>query len=219
MQEETSTFERRLPVYLLLDCSGSMVGDPIAAIETGLRTLLGELTNDPQAMDTVWLSLIAFGSTAEQLVPLTDIHEFAPPELEASGATALGEAMELLTQRMEEEVRKTTETQKGDWKPLVFLFTDGEPNEGWEEPVTDFRSRGLATIVACGAGSEVHEETLKQLGDKALVLKDTQPGTLSAFMQWVTATITTTSKSLGTRAKSGETFAEVQEDQGIRIVK
>jgi uncharacterized protein YegL len=219
MSEPVAAYQRRLPVYILLDCSGSMAGEPIVAIETGLRTLLADLTNDPQAMDTVWLSVISFDSSAEQLVPLTDITEFRAPDLEASGSTALGEAMELLAEQMREEVRTTTESQKGDWKPLIFVFTDGEPNEGWEEAVDDFRSQGLATIIACGAGTEVHEETLRRLGDKVILLKDTQPGTLGAFMQWVTASVTAACKSLGTRAKSGEELAEVPEDQGIRIIQ
>jgi len=196
-----------------------MAGEPNVALGTGLRTLLGDLTNDPQVMDTVWLSVITFDSTADQVVPLADINEFRVPELSASGSTALGEAFELLGERIADEVRKTTDAQKGDWKPIVFVFTDGEPNEGWEESVDAFRSQGLATIVACGAGAEVDEETLKYFGDKVVLLKDTQPGTLGTFMKWVTASISVSSKSVGTRAKSGEIFAEMPEDQGITMIK
>ena len=218
MSAELTTFDRRLPVYLLLDCSGSMAGEPIVAMETGLRTLLGDLSNDPQAMDTVWLSVIAFDSTAEQVMPLMDISEFRVPHLAASGSTALGEAFELLAEHMDQEVRRTTEQQKGDWKPIVFLFTDGAPNEGWEEPVDAFRSQGVATIVACGAGSEVKEDVLKQVGDKVVLLRDTQPGTLGAFMKWVSECIAATSKSVGTRARSGEVFAEAPAAQGVTMI-
>lgn len=30
---------RRLPIYLLLDCSGSMTGEAIIAVQTGLQNL------------------------------------------------------------------------------------------------------------------------------------------------------------------------------------
>ena len=42
-------YTRRLPVYLLLDCSGSMMGDPIEAVRQGVKALLLDLKGDPQA--------------------------------------------------------------------------------------------------------------------------------------------------------------------------
>lgn len=51
---------RRLPVYLLLDTSASMIGEPIEAVKTGLQTLLSVLRQDSYALETVHLSLITF---------------------------------------------------------------------------------------------------------------------------------------------------------------
>ena len=55
-----SEFSRRLPVYLLLDVSGSMAGDPIEAVKHGVRALISELRGDPQALETAYLSVITF---------------------------------------------------------------------------------------------------------------------------------------------------------------
>jgi uncharacterized protein YegL len=203
---------RRLPVYLLLDCSGSMAGEPIAALEVGFKALLGDLRNDPQALETVWLSVITFASTAEVVVPLTEVNDFHPPELAAQGTTALGEALDLLADRIRAEVRSTRADRKGDWKPLVFILTDGEPTDDWERSVEDFRLRGLATVVACGAGPEVNDETLRRLGEKVVRLKDTQPGTLGAFMKWVSASVATTSQRLGTHTRPGERLPPLPDD-------
>lgn len=41
---------RRLPVYLLLDTSGSMHGEPIEAVKNGVQTLLTTLKQDPYAL-------------------------------------------------------------------------------------------------------------------------------------------------------------------------
>ena len=64
-------YVRRLPIYLLIDTSGSMMGEPIEAVKQGIRTLITELKGDPQAVETAYLSVITFDSHARQLVPLT----------------------------------------------------------------------------------------------------------------------------------------------------
>jgi uncharacterized protein YegL len=207
---------RRLPIYLLLDCSASMAGEPISALEMGLQGLIGELRSDPQALDTVWVSVITFSSVAELLAPLTDLEEIEIPNMEASGTTALGEAVELLSERIKIEVRQTNQDQKGDWKPMVFVFTDGEPTDEWEEAVDEFRKSALAVIVACGAGPEVDDAMLKRLGHHPIRLHDIQPGTLSAFMQWVTITVTEKSHSIGTGAKQVEELPSLP--QGVMLV-
>lgn len=64
---------RRLPIYLLLDTSGSMMGEPIEAVKQGVKALLSELKSDPQTIETAYLSVITFDSHARQVVPLTEL--------------------------------------------------------------------------------------------------------------------------------------------------
>ena len=90
------SYVRRLPVYLLLDCSGSMSGEPIEAVRQGIDSLLSDLKGDPQALETAYLSVITFASSAQQVVPLTELMSFNPPELHASGLTSLGGALRVL---------------------------------------------------------------------------------------------------------------------------
>ncbi len=63
---------RRLPVYLLIDTSGSMYGEPIESVKNGLQSLMSSLRQDPYALETAFLSVIEFNSEATQIVPLTD---------------------------------------------------------------------------------------------------------------------------------------------------
>ena len=109
---------RRLPVYLLLDTSGSMYGEPIEAVKNGVQVLVSTLRQDPYALETAYLSIITFDSDARQVAPLTELASFQQPNLEANGGTALGEALGLLAQKVDAEVTKTTAEKKGDWKPL-----------------------------------------------------------------------------------------------------
>ncbi|KAA6313364.1 hypothetical protein EZS27_035851, partial [termite gut metagenome] len=108
---------RRLPVYLVLDTSGSMTGEPIEAVKNGVQVLIASLRTDPYALETAFLSVITFDSSAKQIVPLTELSMFQMPNIQASGVTALGDALSLLANKIDTEITKTTAEVKGDWKP------------------------------------------------------------------------------------------------------
>ena len=63
---------RRLPVYLVLDVSGSMMGEPIEAVRNGMQILASTLRTDPYALETAYLSVITFDGEARQVAPLTE---------------------------------------------------------------------------------------------------------------------------------------------------
>jgi uncharacterized protein YegL len=218
MDDELSAGTRRLPVYLLIDCSGSMHGDPIEAVKMGLRQLRSDLQNDPQALETVWLSIITFESTAKQVVPLTEIGKFQEPDLHATGTTSLGEALKLLQTCLDREVRKTTSTQKGDWKPLIFLMTDGQPTDSWQKPAEELKKRRPGNLIACAAGAGADDKVLKQITEVVVRLQDTSPGALGAFMKWVTASVSTTSQGVNNNPNAPLNLPPLPEDKGIQIV-
>jgi uncharacterized protein YegL len=88
---------RRLPVYFLLDTSGSMNGEPIQALNNALSGMIHSLRSDAQASETLWISIITFNSTVTELVPLTELPSFQLPEItDPIGATFTGKALELL---------------------------------------------------------------------------------------------------------------------------
>lgn len=194
---------RRLPVYLLLDCSSSMTGQPIEQVRQGLRALLHDLSTEPMAIETVYLSVITFHSTAQQVIPLTELLQFKEPHIEANGATALGAALRLLRDRLEKEVRKNTEDQKGDWKPLVFLMTDGMPTDAWEVAADDIKKQKIANLIAFAAGPGAEVKNLKHITEIVLKSDDLSPGTLKAFFQWMSQSILRTGKSVQVMTQEG----------------
>ncbi len=211
-----SEFSRRLPVYLLLDVSGSMQGDPIEAVRHGVRALISELRGDAQALETAYLSVITFNSSARQVTPLTELMLFKEPQLSAGGATALGAALRLLADCIKSEVRKSTETQKGDWRPLVFILTDGAPTDDWREAAAVLKTTKPANIIACAAGAYADTTVLKEITECVLMMNTLSAGDLAQFFAWVSSSVKMSSKSLD--AKPGANIELPPPPQGFVIV-
>ena len=184
---------RRLPVYLLLDTSGSMMGEPIEAVKNGVQMMVHSLRQNPQAIETAFVSIITFDSEAKQLIPLTDLASFQTVDLKAAGTTALGAALSLLANKLENEVTKTTLEQKGDWKPIVFIMTDGVPTDDWQAGFQKLKAVKKGLIVGCAAGNNADDKVLKEIADQVVRLSNTDADSIGKFFQWVSASIATTS--------------------------
>lgn len=187
---------RRLPVYLIIDTSGSMTGEPIEAIKNGLSTLVTALRSDPHALETAFLSVITFDSGARQVVPLTDLASFQEPSFTAQGSTSLGEALTLVSKSIDNDVKKSGPDQKGDWKPLVFIMTDGQPTDDWQKGLNKFKSSKTGMVVACAAGSGADTTLLKQITENVVMLDTADKATISAYFKWVSSSITMSSIKL-----------------------
>jgi uncharacterized protein YegL len=166
-----------------------MSGEPIEAVKNGVQIMISSLRQNPQAIETAFLSVITFDSTARQIIPLTDLASFQMVDIKATGVTALGDALKLVTHKIETEVAKTTTEQKGDWKPLVFIMTDGIPTDDWQNGLQEFKKSKVAFTVACAAGSGADTNILKQITDNVVSLDTADSATIGKFFQWVTASI------------------------------
>ncbi|MFE7088209.1 VWA domain-containing protein [Sphingobacterium spiritivorum] len=193
---------RRLPVYFLLDTSGSMHGEPIQALNNALSGMINNLRTDAQAAETLWISMITFDREVKEIVPLTALESFQLPEISCpeSGPTFTGKALEILYDTATREVIKGSPEQKGDWRPLLFIFTDGKPSDLqlYSQMIPKIRSLNFGTIVGCAAGHMADDKKLLELTSDVVHLNTADSSTLKQFFKWVSDTIEQGNKSRGT---------------------
>lgn len=203
---------RRLPVYLVIDCSESMVGPAFEAVQNGIQTLVNEIYSNPIALETVALSVITFSANAKVVIPLTEITQFHTPKLVLGSGTSLGLALDLLTQRLKMEVRLQTAEVKGDWKPLVFLLTDGNPTDSWLHAADRFKaeiSGKMANVIAVACGPDVQISNLRRITDATLAFKDSTEMSFTRFFEWVSQSVKTTSNRFGGNPVAGVSLPNI----------
>ena len=200
---------RRLPVYILIDTSTSMRGEPIIAVELGLKALMESLNRDPYALETVCLSIITYNSQAEQILPLTEVYKTRIPELTAKGRSALGEALELLCEKVEKEVHKNTPEAKGDWKPLLFVLSDGGYSGPIAKPISEFKKLQFGFVVACAAGSKSKIDILRKITPNVIQISSTDTINIKAYFKWISSSISTTSTRIENTGESDITLEEL----------
>lgn len=202
---------RRLPIYFLIDVSESMVGEQIDQVQEGISTIIKELRTDPYALETVYISILVFAGKAQKITPLIELVSFYPPKIPIGGGTSLGNAITFLMNELNSSIVKTTMEQKGDWKPIIFLFTDGNPTDyyqpAFEKWNKDFRSKTNLVVISLGDNTDT--SIFGQITENLLRLNHTDAESFKKFFKWVTASIKTSSVSVSDANDDGLHLAPI----------
>ncbi len=120
--------ENRCPVLLLLDNSGSMSGEPIRELNSGLQIFRDELFADSLAAKRVEVAIVTFGPVKVEL-DFTGIQYFQAPTLSPASDTPMGAAIE----KGLEVLQRRKELYKANgisyYRPWIFMITDGGPTD------------------------------------------------------------------------------------------
>lgn len=203
---------RRLPVFFLVDVSESMLGESLSNLEKGIGAVVSTLRADPYALEMAFISVIVFAGRAKTLVHLTDLIKFHQPPLPVGGGTSLGAALSHLMDEIDRTVVTTTSDRKGDWKPIVFLLTDGHPTDdvarSVERWIRSYQSRVNLIAVSLGGGAD--HAVLARLTEDVLVFNDAAPGAFAGFIKWISASIQSQSRSVSSGQDGKVSLAKVE---------
>ena len=182
-----------------------MRGEPIEAVRVGVQSLVSGLRRDPYALESVYLSIITFDRDAKVVCPLTSLEDFQMPQLICpdAGPTHLGAALRSLCDSLDRDLIRSTPERKGDWRPLLFIMTDGKPADiaDYNEWSAKTRTKGFATIIACAAGAQAKEEPLRKVADHVVTLDTMDSATFGGFFKFVSDTVTSGAVSMGATAE------------------
>ncbi len=124
--------EPRCPCVLLLDTSGSMYGEPVRALNEGVRLFKQELMLDPLALKRVEVAMITFGPVTIESEFHT-VPNFHPRELDTTGNTPMGAAILTAIDLVKQRKSEYRAGGISYYKPWIILITDGAPTDDWEQ--------------------------------------------------------------------------------------
>ena len=190
---------RKLPVYLLLDTSGSMKGEPIEAVNAGLSVLETSMRQNPFALESVWISILTFDAEVKEVMPLTFLEDISMPHIQTpnSGPTHLGLALKTLEGKVKQDLKQKSPGDKTDWSPFLFVMTDGRPSDIqlYNEYVPRIRKLGFRTIIGCAAGPRADLAELQDLCDQTVSLGNMDIHGFSNLFEWVSQVIASDNQS------------------------
>lgn len=99
-------------------------------LNEGLKDFYDEIYGDDNSSQRIEIALIAFNDTVRTLQEPALVENFTMPVLEASGDTALVDAMTSAIELVERRKQWYKSTGQPYYRPWIILMTDGEPNAG-----------------------------------------------------------------------------------------
>jgi uncharacterized protein YegL len=178
----TAGKSKTLPVFLLLDVSGSMneiISDSfertgqtvvedgqtweivkggvsrIEVLNQAVKEMITAFAREEQLDREILVSIITFGAAVSVHLSPTKASGVSWTPLTASGETPLGEAIATAKRLIED--KETTPTRA--YRPVVVVVSDGKPTDGWEASLESFVGAGRSSkcdrmALSIGAGAD-----------------------------------------------------------------
>lgn len=186
---------RPLHFFWMVDCSSSMSGDKIGAVNHAIQECIEpmreEAAGNPNAQLYIRTLKFASGASWVTAEPVP-IEEFAWEDVEANGITDLGKAFELLAGQLSMPPMPARALP-----PVIVLLTDGYPTDDWKRPLEKLLKMPWgkkAVKVAIAIGKDADRSVLEAFtGNPEAVLDAGNPEILTHFIKWASTVASTVS--------------------------
>ena len=214
---------RPLHVFWMVDCSSSMAGDRIGAVNHAIQECIEpmreEAAGNPNAQLYIHTLKFASGASWVTAEPVP-IEEFAWEDVEASGITDMGKAFELLAGQLSMPPMPARALP-----PVIVLLSDGNPTDDWKRPLEKLLKMPWgkkAVKVAIAIGKDAVRSVLEAFtGNPEAVLDAGNPEVLTHFIKWASTVASAVSNPTSNPVEVGdvqETEQSSQETQEPRML-
>lgn len=187
----------RVPISLVLDVSGSMAGDPISELNSGVRLFFDAIRDDEVAQYAAEISIVTFGGGVQQVLDFMSIEHQDLPALQATGRTPMGEALGVGLDLL--EARKADYKRAGVdyYQPWLVVMTDGVPTDDIRpaaERIGELVAAKKLSVFAIGIGAQADMNRLQEVagGRQPLRLQGLR---FNAFFEWLSQSVSRVSQS------------------------
>lgn len=191
---------RPLHFFWVVDCSGSMAGEKIGAVNHAIQETIEpmkeEAANNPNAQLCVRTLKFSTGASWVEEKPIP-IEEFVWNDLKVDeyAVTDLGTAFERIAMELE-----MPPMPKRALPPVIVLLSDGCPTDDWKKPLEKLQNMPWgrkAVKVAIAIGKNAERSVLEAFtGNCETVFDANNPETLVHLIKWASTIASEVSKPL-----------------------
>lgn len=189
----------RCACMVILDTSGSMNGEAIRQLNSGIQHFIASVQEDEVAAYSVEISVITAGSSVTEILPFTTANNIEGiAEFYASGTTPLGNATELALKRLEERKKQYKRLGVAYYQPWLVIISDGAPTDSYthvaQQTKTLSEQRKLVVLPIGVDGADMN--ILNQFSSRGA--KKLQGLKFNEFFEWLSASMSQVSASAST---------------------
>jgi len=202
-------------LFFLVDTSGSMSGTRIGAVNSAIEEVLEKIKemNDTSADAIVEIAILTFGSGVQWLTPNGPVkpENYYFNYLDASGLTPMGEAFRQLEEKLHQN-SGFMQRASGSYAPVIFLMSDGEPNDAWDSNLALLKQNrwfNVSAKVALGVGDDANSYVLEQFtGTKEAVVNVSEKDVASKLAKMISFIAVRSSQVASTPLDASGTTAQ-----------
>ncbi|MBO7458667.1 MAG: VWA domain-containing protein [Paludibacteraceae bacterium] len=216
--ETVEIARRQMSLFFIVDTSGSMDGEKIAAVNTAIREVLPEIADisSENADAQIKVACLQFDNSTQWLFKPTDVEGLTWSDLSANGMTVMGEAFNELNSKLSRNEFLNSPT--GNFAPVLFLMSDGQPTDEYRKALDSLRENRwfkVAIRVAIAIGDDADMQVLTEFtGNPELVLTAHTPEALKQMIRFVSVTSSKIgSRSSGIGVGGGNTNSDSESKQ------
>lgn len=198
--ETVEIARRQMSLFFIVDTSGSMDGEKIAAVNTAIREVLPEIAeiSSENADAQIKVACLQFANDVQWLFRPTDVEGMTWNDLRAEGMTSMGTAFNELNTKLSR--KEFLDSPTGNFAPVLFLMSDGQPTDEYHISLDSLRENRwfqVAIRVAIAIGDDADKNILTEFtGNPELVLTAHTPEALKQMIRFVSVT----SSKIGSRS-------------------